>query len=165
MTERVTPIWSFATASGMVRVLLEVNRDTAEDLHVQLAACAVIAEDLTEFMRLAHRAADEAGAMIGELMKQPWPDTPFRDALRAAFDRPHVFGAADAVLRAAGSARPEDTEKLLEDPDWQVERDFVYGVLHSLDEMAARFLIRLAGALAVAPARLALALGVRLDEL
>lgn len=160
----MTPIWRFATAGGLVRILLEVDRASAEDLYLELAGCAIVAEDLTEFMSLAHHAADRSGAIIGELLKQPWPDRSFREGMSAAFKHPKTLGAAEAVLAAAGSATIQDVNDLMTSPGWEVERSFLLGVFYGLDDIAQPFLLRLASTLSVDPAALARAVGVIVDD-
>lgn len=162
MSERPTVIWRFATAGGSVRLLLEVDEDKAGDLHGELAGCAIVADDLSEFMALASRAIDRAGGILGELMKAPWPSAPLKATLRAAMARPTTVEAAEAVIAAGTASTPSEAELLLSSADWQVERDFIYGVLYGLDELAEQALARIAFAFGVTAERLAAVLGIEL---
>jgi hypothetical protein len=143
VTDRVTPVWAFATAGGVVRLLIDVDRVIAPSLHAELAGCAIVADSLDEFMQMAHRAAAHVHAIIGELMKGPFPVRSVRESLLVAMRMPTTMEAAEATLRAMKAANPEEAKSPFEEPGWATELAFIRDLVRSLDEYSDEFLRRL----------------------
>lgn len=164
MSEKKSLIWKFTTVTGSVRLLVEVEQENAQELHLQLSSCAVVAEDLDEFLVLAYRVTRDFNAMIGEVLRQPWSIRSFREQIRLAMNIADVIRASEVMVELSKSATQDDVRALVVDPSWGVERDYVLSLLYGLDEFAGGFLQRLSIALSVDAMELAKALGFQIED-
>jgi hypothetical protein len=134
-----TPIWTFQTGTGSVRLLVGGEDENLKALHESLLAIAAVADDVNQFLELAGRQAIAHGVMIGDILRSGGParrEVDLRAEIRRAAEATDPSSAIDIIksaLRAAGTA---EVEQLAADDSWSNERAFVQELVGTFDERA-----------------------------
>lgn len=145
-----TIIWRFRTREGSVRLGVGAPSEQLADLHVELKACAAVADTFEEFLSLATRAITAHDGMVGDVFRQPWPtDSNLRESIRDAAMMTDPIEAATTVLDAAYIASDDEAAAFLSDPDQEPLRAYVSDLANGMDEHTEQYLRDLAAALAV----------------
>lgn len=139
-------IWPFETVQGGCRLSLQVPRDRASDLRAELWGCSVVADTFDEFIALAARAIQNAGGMLGDILRQPVPTPPLTVKIRGAARVADVLRAADYLLKAFRDASRDEVGLLWSAPEHSALRAYLASVAHSLDERRDDFVSEIASA-------------------
>lgn len=152
-------IWTFSTRGGQLRLhVANAERTTLPELHANLRGCALVADDVTEFLELSVRAVTDAGAVLADVLPAPATHKPLKDAIRSTAQISDPLKAAHILVNLLVLATDQEREEFSTDSSFEHERRYVFSLLHALDEHREAVLEDLGRALRI-PAESVLTLG------